>query len=151
MSEFLTDFINHSLSKGRYTSEDMCSLAREQIKEIEIEIDKLNDLKVKKNQLLVVIKQLSGKEETNSYKDWDFSIPADQLSEDHLELCDSICLLLENKDICMSDIFGSLNKYEESSQVVYAVKWLSGRNIILKDGTKITKGSKWNERPKLPK
>jgi hypothetical protein len=150
---FLAEFIANCVTSGRNTPADMCCAAELRIKEIDNEIKRIEDLRIEKNNLYAVIRQLGGNQpkERKEYKYIDFSIPEDKLADHYRMLCASICELLDSypNGLLISDIWNAgLGSLEDNEQVYFAIKWLAGRFVIDKDSNmRIIKGKNWENRP----
>lgn len=156
MSEsFLANFIAECVNDGKNSPSEMCIVAEERIEKANKEIKKIEMLRLEKVSLYSVIRQLGGNKpkEIREYKNWDFSIPEEELDERKRTLCVNICTLIEKRPLLISEIrdtFASMKlaSLEEYEDVYWAAKWLLGRDIIDKDSSmRVIKGSSWDKRP----
>jgi len=155
IGNFLTEFIAKCIQEDKNSTNEMCKYAEFRVSEIDTQLE---ELKSEKANLYSVIRQLGGYKPKpyNEYKNIDFSIPADKLADDYMILCINICKLIEDgSNLTISDIMDKLSDMElidleDNERLYFAIKWLSGRNIIDKDNNMLLiKGLDWDKRPNV--
>ena len=147
---FMVNFVQSCVANGHNTTEAMISEAESQISEIDSKLKTMEKLKVKKVNLRSVLKQLgSAKKPAQEAADWDFSMELADMGGYRQKLLVSICDYIENNPECSAtEVRDAVGSYEEQKQVYWAIKWLSGRNIISHNSDrKLVQGSDWSKRP----
>lgn len=141
-TEFISEFITSCISYGFSSSDDILSLAKEQISDIDIKIKEINDLKIRRSNLLDVISSFESKEKQNNINEIKrlnyYSIGS------NLECCKSICKIIENKNTDISVIINSCDKFSQSD-ILFNIKRLIANKIIHKIGEVILKGDYYED------
>lgn len=147
---FMVNFVKSCVANGSNTTEAMIEAAQDQIKNIDSKLKTMEALKIKKIKLQSVLKQLgTPKQEKQDAADWDFSLELSQMDDYRRDLMASICNYIEEHPCCKpTEIRDAVASYEEQNQIYWAIKWLSGRNVIgYDDNRSIIKGADWSSRP----
>lgn len=152
--KFVGEFIQDCINKGIVNTVDIKNEAESEIKEIDKEIKKIDDLKSRQKKLRAVVKNLGG-EPKKSEKVMDFTTPEEHLDANFKDLCIKICDEIEQsypKGVPASRIIHELASLEDHKIGYSAIKWLGSRQIISRDENRlIIMGPDWKKRPNVNK
>jgi uncharacterized protein YecE (DUF72 family) len=152
-NQFLADFILDCVNNNKKTVLDICEMANTKIRDIETEINKIEQLRVEQNKYKNIIKQLSPNrtknKEVSALLNIDSSAPITPYIK---ELCFRICNFVNEKtQTDPRSIMDGVANIEENFAVYSAIKWLNDQGIIKRIGPDrlITAGDNWNNRDSL--
>lgn len=159
MSEqFVANYIEIQISKGKSTPKDICVEAQEEIEALDREIKKIEKLRTRQNNLHSVIRQLGGqdlKRDPKKIITIDSSVSEDELDSYLKTFCIKICDFIEK---CSGptnprEIMDEVGSLQENKITYTAIKWLLEQGIIsrLDNGPNrfIVQGENWSNRPKV--
>lgn len=149
-NQFISSFIIECVSKGISLTNDICNEALKQIEICNEELNKADLLRIKKNNLIAVLKNFNhnsmlrlrgNKTNTNSIN------IINETSEEQKFLMTKIYSFLEkSSNIKASDVINAFGGYGEQTKIYTAIKSLGSLDIIKRDESGfIIKGEKWNE------
>ncbi len=153
-NKFLADFILGCVVNGKKTISEICEMAGLKIKEIDIEINKIEQLRAEQNKFRNIIKQLSPNKSKNN-KDASALLdtdPSGPITPYIKKLCFRICnFIQEKKETDPRTIMDNVASIDENFAVYSAIKWLNDCGIIKREGPDrtIMAGENWNNRTTL--
>jgi len=152
-NQFLADFILECVNSGKNTISNICEAANTKIRDIESEINKIEQLRVEQNKYKNIVKQLSPNrsknKEATALLDVDSSAPITPYIK---ELCFRICNFVEEKkQTDPRSIMDGVANIEENFAVYTSIKWLNDQGIIKRTGPDrlIMAGDNWANRDSL--
>lgn len=141
-----SEYVSECITEGISNLIDIRKRAEDRIKNIDIELEKISQLRIEKMQLKKILIELGESKQTKK-----FNVPKldfDDESDNAKELYKNICDVL--------DKFGPLTNrellekmeisYEDSAQIIRAIKYLGQNEILVRigDEKKLSPGPKWN-------
>ena len=153
-NEFFTNYLAESLTKGMTDTKDICKEAELEIKSIDNELKKLDDLKTRQTNLRGVVRQLGGAKYKDTEKTpviTDFSVPESKLDSFFKDFLVEVCDFVEQNPggVLPRQIMDEISSIENNNQVYSAIKWLVEHSVVERIGIDrlIIKGSEWKSRP----
>lgn len=152
-AKFVSDYIQKCLSEGINSFPKIRNKAQEEIKTLDAQISKIEELKTHQLNLRAVIKNLGGsKIKEREDPVMDFTIPEEKLDNKFKDLCIKICHEIENshpRGVAPSKIIHEIASLEEHKNGYSAIKWLGSRKIIDRDpeDRSVIIGPNWEDRP----
>jgi len=154
MSDFVENFISNCINDGISKPSDICNKALDRRNEIDLELEKIYELREERDNLQKVLKSLNHEEArrrrvksptiNNELKDA-------EKDPSYIELLKEIAGVVENssKPLTSREIIVKVG-YDglDPSPVYMAVKWLFERSVLQrnKEDRTITKGTDWDNR-----
>lgn len=123
---FINDFINDCIKLQKLTPEEIVAESVLRINEIDLKIKEVEKLRIIRSKLLDVAEVFTEKDVTSKVNDIQI---INFLNIKNIDLCNKICLLVENNPIDFTKI--SLNYKEED--IFFCIKQLVKHHIIEKD------------------
>jgi hypothetical protein len=148
---YLNDFMNECISSGRSSVQDITEAAKQKIKYIEIEIEKIDSLKKEEKALKSLLKQLGGDTDKNFVERIILSQDFNLLNSDIKNISHSIIeFVSEHNDVSVQNIIEATSGLENSRLVLTALKWLIDNKIISRNekSRKISRGEQWDLKEK---
>ncbi len=151
---FSSTFIDSCISQGITSPLEICSKAQVEIDAIEQQFKAFENLKIKQNDLKIIIKQFGGNEPIKRAKRPPMISDSSEEIESYLQLiCIKICELIEttSEKLTPYQIRDTVVSLEDHAAGYAAIKTLCERGILQRnqDGKNvlIVPGIKWNDRP----
>lgn len=133
-SQFLTDFIGDCVRDGKITPDEMVITAQKEIEFINLQIRKVEDLKVRRSKLLDVISTFE--KPIKSHKEEAKILTFFQIENPHI--CKFICDLI--KDQPCTNKNNLVNSQFSQHDINFCVKQLLEHRVIAKVGESILRG-----------
>jgi hypothetical protein len=152
MADFVNDFISDCLENGITKMPDVCKKALQRRDEIDLELQKIYDLKEERDNLQKVLKALNHDEAKRGRKSK--APPVNEIdtsdkSNTFILLLKDICSFVEkvSRPLTSREIIVSVG-YDglDPTPVYYGIKYLAERNVLGRNDRDIIKGSNWDDR-----
>lgn len=156
---FIANFVDTCIDQGSVAPDQMIEKAKNKISELDIEIKKLEELRLLQYNYRDVIRHLGGALESPKTKrkkalKMDVKTTITELDDYLKDFCILICDKIEGAEnpISMRDMGDLIAPREEYAGVLAAIKWLFGQGIISRQETspnrELIQGVNWDKRPK---
>jgi hypothetical protein len=133
-TEFVTNFINNCIIDGKISSNEIVSLAKESIVNIDSKIKEINNLKINRSNLLDVISS--------------FETPSNKNNIDDIKKL-SYCIKIENKNMDINQICYDLSDLFSKSEIIFNIKQLVCNKILHKINEVILRGDNYEDYMKV--
>ncbi len=154
-AEFLKKFIDECVAEGKSSPAAMLSKAQEEIKALELEIKKIEELRIKQSNLQQIIRQFGVTERKSKKNPMVTDTSKENLDTGLTKICIRICEVIQEKSPGMlspHQIRDEVCSLTDHKSAYAAIKSLWDHGIIqrIEKDNKILiyKGQKWEERPK---
>ena len=152
-AKFVAQYVQQCLARGINSPPKMREAAFDEIQVIDKEIDRINDLKDKRHNLMAVIKNLGGGDTSKSEDpppDW--NTPEKLLEDDFRELCVKICDEVNKnhpRGVEAGKIVQEIASLVNHKHGYSAIQWLGYNKIIDRDPESrlVIMGPNWENRP----
>lgn len=140
--DFVSNFIVECAQDNKNSPDQIIQEAKRKIEEIDVQIQKIEQLKVTRSKLLDVVCTFGENKKTN--KDSEKSLELFQIKNHHI--CKYICDQLNNKPVKVEEIKNS--KYI-AQDILFCIKQLIEYKVLSKTGNILLRGDKFEEYKKL--
>lgn len=151
---FVAEYITDCAKNGVASPPEICEKAKEEIKNIDQKILEINSLRMRKKNLLDVLKSFGHDSTKRPRKNVVPSVigPSanEEMNPEFLQYIKGICKTVEEKSRSVSprEIMDSIGGLEHNQIVYLSIKWLCDKGILTrKEDRTLTKGVNWNTRP----
>jgi len=144
--------MSECIASNKSSVAEILESANKRIKYIEIETQKIEELKKEEKSLKSLIKQLGGDTKPQTIAYIESSASFDSLSSNIKNICFSIVEFIDNQqESSVRNIIDAVSSLEESRFVFASLKWLIDNKILSRSEAtrKVFKGDLWEEREKL--
>ncbi len=148
-SEFISNFIASCISENKSNNLEICEEAIKQIKECNEEIKKADMIRVKRDYLNKVLKNLNYDSILKNNKENSTPVQFNELSPDFNSTLENVISFIEkNSNITASEIVDNLSSYEDNNKIYTVIKYLGLHSIIKRnpDTAVILPGDNWEKR-----
>ena len=145
-TEFVTNFINNCIIDGKISSNEIVSLAKESIANIDNKLKEINNLKINRSNLLDVISSFetpSNKSNIDDIKKLSYYKIGD------LNCCKYICNKIENKNMDINQICYDLSDLFSKSEIIFNIKQLVCNKILHKINEVVLRGDNYEDYMKV--
>jgi hypothetical protein len=149
--DYLSIFMNKCISNQKSSIQDITESANQRLKEIQLEILKIEEFKKEEKILNSLLKQLGGDVKQSSHETIESFIKFDELDSEIKNLSFSIIDFVQNNsNVSVRNVIDAVSSLENTRLVLSSLKWLIDNKILSRDENTrlISKGESWEEKEK---
>jgi hypothetical protein len=149
--DYLSNFMNKCISNQKSSIQDITESANQRLKEIQLELSKVEELRKEEKVLNSLLKQLGGDVKQSSCESIGSHIKFDELDVEIKNLSFSIIDFVQNNsNVSVRNIIDAVSSLENTRLVLSSLKWLIDNKILSRDESTrlISRGELWEEKEK---
>lgn len=146
-TDFVTNFITNCIGDGMSSSDQIIAFAKNSIIDIDNKIKEVNNLKIKRSNLLDVVSSFETTSNKNDNIDDIKKLFYYKIGD--LNCCKHICIKIENKNMDTNQICYDLSDLFSKSEIIFNIKQLVCNKILHKINEVVLRGDNYEDYMKV--